>query len=158
MVIRSAGDGALIAQLAAGFIVVVGAIADVVTAVIGVATIYAFFRYKNRISAALRLLRLNHMNDRKEEIKKTLDLISDMPFEKKTAKDVRSLFGRLNGQLAPLCEVVPELRAVQVTIEEIALSNGKLTEPIKQHLVHTVHARFESARFKTLGQAAGEKE
>lgn len=131
-------------------------LADLVTVAIGAATIFAFFRYKDRISAAIRLLRLNHLNERREEVKKTLDLLADVPVSKASAKDVRALFGRLNGQITPLCAVVVELTEIQQTIESIALQNGKLTEPIKQTVIHTVHAQFESARYNSLGQAAGE--
>lgn len=145
-------------SLLTGIAVAVGFLADLVTALIGGATIYAFLRYRGRISAGLRLLRLNHLNERRDEVRKTLDLIAETRFERTTAKDVRALFGRLNGQVTPLCGVIPELELIQGVIEEIALRNGKLTEPIKQHVVHTVHAQFESARFRSLGQAAGDKE
>jgi len=131
-------------------------IANAATAAIGVATIYAFFRYRRRVSAALRLAKLHHLNDRRNEIRETLSLISLTAIEKGRSLQLRALFGRLNGQLLPLCAVLPELGELQLQAHAIAHENGKLNEAIKQQFVHQVEAQFESCRLQSLGEATGD--
>lgn len=130
---------------------------DFLTCILGVATIYAFFRYKGRIAAAIRLLRLSHLNDRSSEVKETLDLILACGIAKGRATELRGLFARLNGQLLPLCDVFQELRDLQVQVEDVAHKNGRLNDAVRQQVVHQIRSQLESIKYTSLSDAAGQK-
>ena len=129
---------------------------DLTTVLVGLLSAIAFFRYKKKIGAAIKLLRINHINERVSEIRKTLDLILAAEMPKGRAQNVRSLFGRLNGQLLPFCEVVPELKELQGRVDAIAHSAGQLNDPIRQQIAHEIAAKIESSKLLALNSVVGE--
>lgn len=131
---------------------------DLTTTLIGLVSLIAFIRYRRKIAAAIRLLRINHVNDRINEIRKTLDLILAEKIPKGRAAELRGLFGRLNGQLVPLCALVPELHKIQEQVESIAHNSGLLNESIKQQISHEIIAQVESSKLLSFNKAVGSKE
>lgn len=129
---------------------------DLTTVLVGLASVVAFFRYKKKIGSVIKLLRINHVNERVAEIRKTLDLILAAEMPKGRAQNVRSLFGRLNGQLLPFCEIVPELKQLQGRVESIAHGAGQLNDPIRQQIAHEIMANIESSKLLALNSVVGE--
>lgn len=130
---------------------------DLTTTLLGIATLVAFVKYRGKVAAVVRLLRLNHVNDRVAEIRKTLDLILSADIPKGRAAELRGLFGRLNGQLVPFCALMPELESLQKQINTIAHESGQLNEPIKQQIVHQIVAQIESSRLMSMNEIVGSK-
>lgn len=129
---------------------------DLTTVLVGLMTLIAFFRYKKKIGSAIKLLRINHINERVAEIRKTLDLILVAEMQKGRAQNVRALFGRLNGQLVPFCEVLPELKELQGRVDSIAHGAGQLNEPIRQQIAHEILAKIEGSKLLALNSVVGE--
>lgn len=145
-------DWSKTAAAIAGFIDFLG---DLLTVVVSSAAIYGLIKYRKKLSATFRLLRLEHMTERRQEIAKTLDLLSGA-IVKGRSMDARALFGRLNGQLIALVEVFPEFSALQLEVASIAHEDAPLTEAIKQRLMHQISAQFDAYKLKSMNDIAGE--
>jgi hypothetical protein len=107
---------------------IVDFLGDFTTVLLGLASLVAYLRLRKQIVAAILLLRLNHVNDRVNDLGKTLDLILTAEITKGKSSALRALFGRLNGQMLPLCDVVPELSDLQKQVDAIAHASGALNE------------------------------
>lgn len=134
---------------------VVDFMGDLTTVLIGLASLIAYYRFRKRIAAAVLLLRLNHVNDRVNDLRKTLDLILVAETPKGKSVALRGLFGRLNGQILPLCDIIPELSGLQKKVDAIAHASGALNEPIKQQIVHEIIAKIDQARLAGMNQIVG---
>lgn len=132
-------------------------LSDLLATVIGVASIYAFFRYRGRVVGLIRFLRLSHLNDRAVELRETMDLILSCGIAKGRSAELRALFARLNGQLLPLCTIYEELRVLQEQIEDVALRNGRLNESVRQQVVHQLRSQIETMKYVSLTEAVGQK-
>lgn len=129
---------------------------DLITCVVGGASIYAFFRYRHRVSALLRLLRVHYLNDRISEIKKTLERLESTTITKGGSPESRALFGRLSGQLGPLCSLIPALKPIHDQVDDIALNKGPLTEPIRNKVTYRIEAEIANARLTDITEAVEE--
>jgi len=129
---------------------------DLATVVLGVITIYGLIKYRKKLSATFRLLRIEHLTERRKEIAKTLELLESTIVKGKSL-DARALFGRLDGQLCALCDVFPEFNDLQKQVSDIAHNNAPLTEAIKQKLIHQLSAKFETFKLANMNEIAGER-
>lgn len=129
---------------------------DFATVMLGAITVYGLIRYRKKLSATFRILRLEHMTERRKEIAKTLELL-DVAIVKGKSPDTRALFGRLDGQLLALCDVFPEFSDLQKQVSAIAHDGAVLTEAIKQRLIHQISAKFETFKFANMNEIAGER-
>ncbi|UHQ20214.1 hypothetical protein LVB87_03360 [Lysobacter sp. KIS68-7] len=129
---------------------------DLATVVLGVITIYGLIKYRKKLSATFRLLRIEHLTERRKEIAKTLELL-DQSIVKGKSPDARALFGRLDGQLSALCDVFPEFSELQKQVSSIAHNNAPLTEATKQKLIYQVSAKFETFKLTNMNDIAGEQ-
>lgn len=130
---------------------------DSITVIVGLLTLFALLKYKSRFGALLRFLRTNHVNDRVTEVQVTLDLVLSTQIPKGGALMIRSLFGRLNGQILPLLPFVSGLDQLQIQVNSIAHEAGQLNEAIKQQIVHQIKAQLESSKFMNINELIGEQ-
>ncbi|QIL21616.1 hypothetical protein [Thermomonas sp. HDW16] len=129
--------------------------ADLLTIVIASITLYGIFKYKKKFPSIVRALIAHHLTERFSKVRETLSLIDQEKFTKSSTR-LRTLFSKLNGQLLPLLVIAPELKDVQLAVEEIAERNGVLNEGIKAKLVHQVEGVLENSRINGLIDIAGE--
>lgn len=129
---------------------------DAVTVLVGALTLYGIAKYRKKVSATFRALRLEHMSERRKEITNTLDLIAGSIVKGK-ALDARALFGALDGQMRALCSIFPEFSELQKEVSNIAHNNAPLTEAIKQRIVHQVKAEFETYKLNSMKELGGEQ-
>ena len=130
-------------------------LADCLTIAIAGVTLFGVLRYRKKIPSLIRAVISQHLSERFNRVRETLQLIEDEKILKNSSR-ARNLFSRLNGQLLSICEIAPDLKSIQKVIEEIAERNGELNEGIKLRLVHQVEGLLENSKIKGLIDIAGE--